>query len=42
VLREFEPPPAVRVDRHKLMEILVNPLQNASQALARDAARAGG
>jgi len=32
--REFEELPAVRVDKHKLMEILVNLIQNAGQALA--------
>jgi len=34
VVREFEELPAVRVDKHKLMEILVNVIQNAGQALA--------
>jgi len=34
IVREFEPLPSVRVDRHKLMEILVNVLQNAGQAMA--------
>jgi signal transduction histidine kinase len=34
VEREFEELPAVRVDKHKLMEILVNLIQNAGQALA--------
>jgi len=34
IVREFEELPAVRVDKHKLMEILVNVLQNAAQALA--------
>lgn len=34
VVREFEELPAVRVDKHKLMEILVNIIQNAAQALA--------
>ncbi len=32
--RDFGELPAVRVDKHKLMEILVNVLQNAGQALA--------
>jgi signal transduction histidine kinase len=34
VQRSYEPLPAVKVDRHKLMEILVNVLQNARQSLA--------
>jgi signal transduction histidine kinase len=34
VVREFAELPAVRVDKHKLMEILVNVIQNAGQALA--------
>jgi C4-dicarboxylate-specific signal transduction histidine kinase len=33
IAREFEQLPAVRVDKHKLMEILVNLVQNAGQAL---------
>jgi signal transduction histidine kinase len=32
--RDFGELPAVRVDKHKLMEILVNVIQNAGQALA--------
>jgi signal transduction histidine kinase len=34
IVREFEPLPTVEVDKHKLMEILVNLVQNAGQALA--------
>ena len=34
IAREFEALPAVRVDKHKLMEILVNLVQNAGQALS--------
>lgn len=34
VVRDFEELPAVRVDKHKLMEILVNVIQNAGQSLA--------
>ena len=34
VERDFEPLPSVRVDKHKLMEILVNLIQNAGQAMA--------
>jgi C4-dicarboxylate-specific signal transduction histidine kinase len=34
IVREFEELPQVHVDKHKLMEILVNVLQNARQALA--------
>jgi signal transduction histidine kinase len=34
VVREFEELPPVRVDKHKLMEILVNLIQNAGQAMA--------
>jgi C4-dicarboxylate-specific signal transduction histidine kinase len=37
--RDFETLPSVRVDKHKLMEILVNVIQNAAQALAE---RGGG
>lgn len=33
IVREFAPLPSVRVDRHKLMEVLVNLVQNARQAL---------
>jgi signal transduction histidine kinase len=32
VVREFEPMPACRIDRHRLMEVLVNLIQNARQA----------
>ncbi len=32
VVREFDPLPACRIDRHRLMEILVNLIQNARQA----------
>jgi signal transduction histidine kinase len=39
VEREFGELPSVRVDKHKLMEILVNVIQNAGQALAE---RGGG
>lgn len=39
LVREFAELPDVRVDKHKLMEILVNLIQNAGQALAE---RAGG
>lgn len=35
VIRRFEDVGAVRVDRHRLLEILVNLLQNARQAMAR-------
>lgn len=34
IVREFAELPPVRVDKHKLMEILVNLIQNAGQALA--------
>lgn len=34
VVREYAELPPVRVDRHKLLEILVNVLQNARQAMA--------
>lgn len=34
VQRDFEPVPRVRVDKHKLMEILVNLIHNAQQSLA--------
>lgn len=34
LVREFAELPSVRVDKHKLMEILVNLIQNAGQALA--------
>lgn len=34
IVREYEELPPVHVDKHKLMEILVNLLQNARQALA--------
>lgn len=33
VVREYDPLPTCRVDRHRLLEILVNLLQNARQAL---------
>jgi two-component system NtrC family sensor kinase len=36
VVRDFEPLPQVRIDRRKLMEILVNLLQNASQAMGEN------
>lgn len=32
IVREFDPLPACRIDRHRLMEILVNLIQNARQA----------
>ncbi len=32
IVREFDPLPACRIDRHRLMEILVNIIQNARQA----------
>ncbi|MBL8860788.1 MAG: HAMP domain-containing protein [Planctomycetes bacterium] len=32
VVREYDPLPACRIDRHRLMEILVNLIQNARQA----------
>ncbi|MSR62810.1 MAG: HAMP domain-containing protein [Planctomycetes bacterium] len=34
ITRDFETLPTVRVDKHKLMEVLVNLVQNAGQALA--------
>ena len=34
VVREFEPLPKVRADKHKVLEILVNLVQNARQATA--------
>jgi signal transduction histidine kinase len=34
VVREYDPLPACRIDRHRLMEILVNLIQNARQATA--------
>jgi signal transduction histidine kinase len=33
VVREFEPVPPVEVDRHKVLQILVNLLRNARQAI---------
>jgi signal transduction histidine kinase len=36
VVREYEAVPTCRVDRHKLMEVLVNLLQNARQALQEE------
>ena len=34
VVRDFEELPRVRIDKHRLMEILVNLIQNARQSLA--------
>ncbi len=38
IVREYEPLPPVRIDKHKLMEILVNLITNAGQALAEGGA----
>ncbi|HEX6884294.1 MAG TPA: ATP-binding protein [Planctomycetota bacterium] len=38
IVREYEPLPSVDVDKHKLMEILVNLIQNAGQSMIEHAA----
>jgi len=35
IVREYQKLPSVRVDRHKLMQVLVNLIQNARQAMPR-------
>jgi signal transduction histidine kinase len=40
IVREFSPTPKVAADRHKVLQILINLVQNAKQAVSADGAAA--